>query len=97
MRSVALLAPALIAACSTLPAAPPVHGTVPGRICNAAGTERFIGQPGTSETGAAIMRATNSAVLRSSTPGLKKTMDCIASRVTVWLGDDRRITRIACG
>jgi hypothetical protein len=97
MRSIALLAPALLAACSTAPAEPPVHGTVPGHICNAAETDRFLGQPGTRESGAEIMRATNSAILRWAPPGVMLTMDFSASRVTVRLDPARKITAINCG
>jgi hypothetical protein len=97
MRSLVLFAAAALAACSTAPAEPVVHGTVPGHICNAVGTDNFIGQPGTSETGAAIMRATNSAVLRWAPPGYMLTMDFSASRVTVRLGPDYKVTAINCG
>ena len=97
MRKLLMLTPALVAACSTAPAQPVMHGTVPGRICNAAGTESFIGQEGTSESGAAIMRATNSAVLRWAPPGYMLTMDYSASRVTVRLDSTRKITAINCG
>ena len=97
MRKLLMLTPALVAACSTAPAQPVMHGTVPGRICNAAGTESFIGQEGTSESGAAIMRATNSAILRWAPPGYMLTMDYSASRVTVRLDSTRKITAINCG
>lgn len=97
MRELLVLAPALLAGCSTAPAQPVMHGTVPGRICNAAGTESFIGQQGTSESGSAIMRATNSAVLRWAPPGYMLTMDYSASRVTVRLDPARKITAINCG
>jgi len=59
MRKAILLASALLGACSTVSPESNVHGTVPGSICNAEGTNNFIGQPGNSETGAAIMKATN--------------------------------------
>jgi hypothetical protein len=105
MRNFALLAPALLAACSTTspadspgpPQPTPVHGVTPGHKCDAAGSERFIGQPGTSETGAAIMRATHAAVLRWAPPGYMLTMDYSENRVTVHLGSDYRITEIKCG
>ena len=97
MRKIVFLAPALLAACATAPAATPVHGVTPGKTCNPAGTERFIGQPGTSKTGAAIKRATNAAVLRWAPPGTMLTMDFSANRVTVYLGADYKITQIKCG
>lgn len=97
MRKLAFLAPALLAACTTAPAATPVHGATRGHTCNATGTERFIGQPGTSATGAVILRATKAAVLRWAPPGYMLTMDFRADRVTVYLGDDRKVTKINCG
>ena len=97
MRKILLLVPALLAACSTAPAQPPVHGETPGRTCNDAGTGQFIGQPGTSETGAAILRATNAARLRWAPPGYMMTMEFRADRVTVYLSSDNRVTRISCG
>jgi hypothetical protein len=97
MRSAILLAIAGLTACATAPTESNVHGTVPGRICNAAGTESFIGQPGTSETGAAILAATHSANLRWAPPGYMLTMDFSASRVTVRLGPDYKVTAINCG
>ena len=93
------LSPLLLAACATASPPPeiPVRGEVPGRTCNAEGTSSFIGQPGTSETGAAILRATNSAVLRWAPPGYMMTMDFSPSRVTVRLDSSNKITAINCG
>jgi hypothetical protein len=97
MRKIFALAPALLAACSTAPAAPIVHGETPGHTCVASGTSQFIGQPGKSQTGAVILRATHAAVLRWAPPGYMMTMDFRADRVTVWLGADYNITKISCG
>jgi len=97
MRSVASLVPALLVACSTAPAEPVVHGETPGHTCNAAGTDSFLGQAGTSESGAAIKRATHAAVLRWAPPGYMLTMDFRADRVTVKLDEHYKITGINCG
>jgi hypothetical protein len=97
MRKIALLSPVLLAACSTAPAEPIIHGETPGRTCQTEGTDRFIGQPGTSETGAAILKASHAAVLRWAPPGYMLTMDYRADRVTVHLGPDYKITQIKCG
>ena len=97
MHRLAFVAPALLAACSTAPAATPVHGVTPGHKCDAAGTARFIGQPGTGATGAAIKRTTKAAVLRWAPPGVMLTMDFREDRVTVYLGPDKRVTKINCG
>ena len=97
MRSLLLLAPALLAACATAPAKPVIHGVTPGHTCTTAGAARFLGRDGTSDTGAEIMRVTHAAVLRWSPAGYMLTMDYRADRVTVWLGPDRKITQIKCG
>jgi len=97
MRKLLLVAPALLAACSTAPAEPVVHGQTPGHTCTADGTDHFLGQAGNSETGAAILRATHAAVLRWAPPGYMLTMDFRADRVTVTLGPDYKITKINCG
>jgi Peptidase inhibitor I78 family len=94
MRSAWLPIAVLVGGCTTAPA---VHGKTPGHTCNAEGTDHFIGQPGTSETGAAIMQATHAAVLRWAPPGYMLTMDFRADRVTVRLGPDGRVTAINCG
>jgi len=90
-------APAALAACAAAPAAPIVHGDTPGHKCVADNIDQFIGQAGTSESGAAILRATHAAVLRWAPPGYAVTMDFRADRVTVGLGPDYKITRINCG
>jgi hypothetical protein len=106
MRRVFLLSPALLAACAANspaqdnrgpPQPTPVHGVTPGHKCRTAGTSQFIGKPGTSKTGAAIKRVTRAAVLRWAPPGYMLTMDYREDRVTVYLGPDRKITKINCG
>ena len=94
MRKVVLVA-VMLAGCTT--PAPVVHGETPAHTCLAEGTDHFIGQPGTSETGAAIMQATHAAVLRWAPPGYMLTMDFRADRVTVRLGPDRKVMAINCG
>jgi Peptidase inhibitor I78 family len=110
MRRIFLLVPALFAACATNPppadagpvqGGPPqpiqVHGVTPGHKCRTAGTEKFIGELGTRETGAAIKRTARAAVLRWGPPGYMLTMDYREDRVTVYLGPGRKITKISCG
>ena len=46
---------------------------------------------------AAIKRATRAAVLRWAPPGYMLTMDYREDRVTVYLGADRKITKVNCG
>lgn len=97
MRKLAMLAATALTACSTAPAEPIIHGDTPGHECKADGTDHFLGQPGNSETGAAILRATHAATLRWAPPGYAITMDFRADRVTVTLGDDYKVTKINCG
>ena len=97
MRSILFVAVTGLSACASVPPESNAHGTVPGRICSAADSGSFIGQPGTSETGAAIISATHSANLRWAPPGYMLTMDFSASRVTVRLGPDYKVTAINCG
>lgn len=97
MRRVLALAPALVAACSTAPAAPIVHGQTPGHKCVTEGISQFIGQKKTSAIEAAVKRATHAAVLRWAPPGVMLTMDYREDRVTVWLDPADTITQIKCG
>jgi hypothetical protein len=97
MRNLLLAAVALLGACATAPAATPVHGMTPGHKCQTAGTDQFIGAAGTSESGAAIMRASHAAVLRWAPPGYMLTMDYREDRVTVHLDATNTVTEIKCG
>ena len=97
MRKIVLIAPALIAACSTAPAETPIHGVTPGHKCEAEGTAQFVGQPASAEVGAEIMKASHAAVLRWAPPGVMLTMDFREDRVTVRSGPDGKITEIRCG
>jgi hypothetical protein len=75
----------------------PVHGVTPGHKCMAQGTDAFIGQTASDETGSAILKASNAAVLRWAPPGVMLTMDYREDRVTIWLDAARKITKIRCG
>ena len=97
MHKFVFLAPALLSACAAAPPPIPVHGAIPGHKCETAATGSFIGQVATSQTGAAILRASNSAILRWAPPGTMLTMDYSESRVTVFLDAANTITDIKCG
>jgi hypothetical protein len=97
MRKIFLLAPVLAAACSTVPADPPIHGVTPGHKCETAGTDQFIGQTRSDEVGTAIKNVSHAAVLRWAPPGVMLTMDFREDRVTVWLDPANKITQIKCG
>ena len=95
MRRVLLLTPAMLGACAAQQ--PPVHGVTPGHKCDATGSASFVGNARSDSTGAAIKRATEAAVLRWAPPGVMLTMDFREDRVTVWLDQANRITKIRCG
>jgi Peptidase inhibitor I78 family len=97
MRKPIFVFPAMLAACSTAPAQPVVHGETPGHTCKSEGTDQFIGQTRSAEVGASIKRVSNAAVLRWAPPGVMLTMDFRADRVTVWLDSANKITKIRCG
>ncbi len=92
MRKFAAVGAALLSACSTVPT-----NARSNAVCDATGSDRFVGQAGTSETGAAILAATHASTLRWARPGMMMTMEFNASRVTVRLGPDGRIAAINCG
>lgn len=92
MRSLIALATLALASCATVPATGQA-----GDVCDATGSGKFVGQPGTSENGAAILAATHSSILRWATPGMMMTMEFSARRVTVRLGPDGRIVSVNCG
>ena len=97
MRSLLLLVCALVAGCSTAPGVPIRGVTSSDHKCTIQASGDFVGQPATSETGAAILRATNAAMLRWAPPGAVLTMDYREDRVTVHLDADGKVTEINCG
>lgn len=110
MRRRAILGATLLSACSINPSPgqaesvtgeppkpPPVHGVTPGHACTTVETDQFVGQPGTNSNGDAILRVSKAAVLRWSPPNTMLTMDYRQDRVTVWLDEANRITKIRCG
>jgi hypothetical protein len=97
MRNTVRLFPVLLAACSTAPAQPVVHGETPGHTCKTEGTYQFVGQTRSESVGAEIKGVSNAAVLRWAPPGVMLTMDYRADRVTVWLDSANKITKLRCG
>jgi len=95
MRKVLLLTPMTLAACAAQQ--PPVHGVTLGHKCDEANTSQYVGQLGTADTGAAILRATKAAVLRWAPPNTMLTMDYREDRVTIWVDEAKKITKIRCG
>jgi len=75
----------------------PIHGVTPGHKCTEQGTESFIGQQAGDETGNAILKASNAAVIRWAPPNTMLTMDYREDRVTIWIDASKKITKIRCG
>jgi hypothetical protein len=97
MHRLLLIAFALLAACSTAPAAIPVHGESPGYICRNEGLDRFVGREATSELGSEMLVASGARTLRWVQFGAMITMDFSASRLTVRLDPQGRIASATCG
>ena len=97
MRKFISLAPALLAACSTVPAEPVIHGDTASHVCTVDAVQQFIGQAHSDQIGAEIQRVSNASVLRWAPPGVMLTMDYRADRVTVWVDPSGKITQIKCG
>ncbi|MCH2486488.1 MAG: I78 family peptidase inhibitor [Erythrobacter sp.] len=72
-------------------------GASEGGECSAEPAQRFIGRTASSDTGAAILAATNSRTLRWGPPDSMFTMDYRPDRVTVMYDAQQKITEIRCG
>ena len=99
MHRIALIAPALLAACATTPAAepaPPAAGGS-GYVCRSEGLGAFAGREATAEAAADILRVSGARHLRWVRPGKMVTMEYREDRVTVWLAAANRIERVSCG
>ena len=94
MHRLAVLAPLLAAACSTVPAdgAPSPAGT-----CNAEGLNAYVGRDATPETGAEITAKSGARVIRWVPKNSMVTMEFSAERVTVYLDANNKIERLNCG
>ena len=99
MRKIALIAPALLTACATAPAAEPgpPAAVETGHACRSEGLGAFAGREATAETGAEILRVSGARHLRWVRPGMMVTMEFREDRVTVWLAAGNRIERVSCG
>lgn len=97
MRRIAPLASALLSACSTAPAAVPVHGETPGYVCRNTGLDRFVGRAATSEIGSEMLAATGARTIRWVPFGAMITMDFSPSRLTVRLDQQGRVVSASCG
>jgi hypothetical protein len=90
----AALAALSLAGCATVPAEG--EGRAPSDTCRVEPGQRFISERATAESGAAIMRATDSVRLRWVPPDTAVTMEYGLGRVTVSYDRDYRITAVSC-
>jgi hypothetical protein len=91
---------ALAAGCATTPQTPGVPADrMPGdgATCSADGTEEFVGQRATTETGTAIRTRTGAEIFQWVPEGSAVTMDYRENRVRVSYDRAMTITTIACG
>ena len=85
-----------VAACATAGQPIPVRGETPGRTCNPADIQMFVGRPATSELEAEMQRASRAAILRWVPHGGIITMEYRSDRLTVFLDAGNRVERISC-
>ena len=94
MRKLIALSSVVLAACSTVPA----EGSEPtGSKCRAEGLEHYVGQAGSADNGAAILRESGARTLRWIPHGSAVTMDYSEQRVNVKLDLQSRIEAVTCG
>lgn len=88
---------ALMAGCATTPQPPAPGAPTSGGMCSAEGTDSFVGQRATAETGTAIRTITGAEIFQWVPEGSAVTMDYRENRVRVSYDRAMAITRIACG
>jgi len=71
MRKIILVAPALLVACATAPAAPVVvHGETPGHTCVEGAADSYVGKARSNAVGKAIQAATRAESFAGRPPTL---------------------------
>jgi hypothetical protein len=68
-----------------------------GGKCHTEGLERYVGQVGSAENGAAILRESGAKTLRWIPHGSAVTMEFSEQRVNVKLDPQNRIEGVSCG
>jgi hypothetical protein len=84
-----------LAGCATVPPAGDPASTKD--TCRADAGERFVGQRATSESGAALLEASQSTRMRWVPPNTVVTLDYAFGRVTVRYVNAYAITVVSCG
>ncbi len=105
MRKVLLLAPALLAGCSTA-ATPEESAAAPataapaaetGSACRSGDYSSFKGRTLTADVRSELQQASGAQVVRVVEPGMMVTMDYQENRITVQVDEQNRITSANCG
>jgi hypothetical protein len=66
-------------------------------LCNAAAARRLAGRPATEELATEALALTGARQVRLIHPGMMVTMDYSPDRLTIHVGPDGRVERLACG
>lgn len=85
-----------LSACATTASDAPAGPTSQVNRCQAAPGQAFIGQTASTQTGAAMLRATNAAEIRWVPPRTMVTMEFKYGRLTVGYDDAMTIASVAC-
>ncbi|GLR46405.1 I78 family peptidase inhibitor [Sphingomonas astaxanthinifaciens] len=100
MTRLALAAlPLSLAACATAqPGSPYPGGNSADRyVCRNTMLEQFVGRPASAELGNEIIRASGSKTLQWVAAGTMVTMDFRENRVRIYLDEQNKVQRVACG
>lgn len=98
MRSQVLLtagAGLLLSACATQ-AAPPAQGPAAPHKCDPSNIEQFVGQQKSSELEQKMLQVSGASLVRWAPFGTAITMEFRADRLTVFLDEANKVSRISC-
>ena len=97
IEKIAIAAACAVAVSGCATAEPiPVRGETPGRTCNSANIDDFVGRQRSPELEAEILEASGAAFVRWVPQGTAVTMEYRSDRVTAYLDANNRIERISC-
>jgi hypothetical protein len=89
-----ILPAAALAGCATMADGAPA---AEGNTCRNDGLQQYVGQAGTSELGAQILRTSGAKTLQWVASGSMVTMDFRGDRVRVYLDAQNKVERLSCG
>ena len=97
MTKIALIVPALLAACQTLPPDGYSHGPGETGTCNANWAQPLVGRSASTEVGVEAVRLSGARGIRWIRPGDAVTMDYRPDRLNIELDANNRVAAIRCG